>query len=212
MKNSKLKLEIKNHTRFINCIKITLVLIFNNFISHSQGIPPPVGADANYEQHNVIITVPEVALLYLEAANGTTVTLNPSVPTEAGLALTFHVVNSTMWLNYSSVIGSISEPSRNITAQITSGAVPAGTSLKVGLGADVGTGDGLMGLPTAPITLSNISQNVIVGIGSAYTGGGINKGHNLQYTLDILPDAGAYGLLDFNFNEVLVVTYTLTDI
>ncbi|WP_396192981.1 hypothetical protein [Flavobacterium sp.] len=202
-----------NKSQNKNYFQIIVILLFLAVspTSYSQGIPPPLGADTNIDEHNALITIPEVALLDLEATNGTTVSLNPSAPTEAGLALSFPVTNSSIWLNYSSIIGSTTEPSRNVSVQITSGTVPAGTSLKIAVAADSGNGDGLMGTPSTPIALSNAAQNVITGIGSSYTGNGVNKGHNLQYTLDLLPSAGAYGLLDFDFNETLVITYTLTD-
>jgi len=208
------KLNLKNRNQFRNSITIIFLQLFLviNFAGYGQGsIPPPTGADINIDEHNAMITIPEVALLDLEAANGTTVTLNPSAPTEAGLALSFPVIDNSIWLNYSSIIGSISEASRNVTAQITSGSVPAGTSLKIAIATDSGNGDGLMGIPSATISLSNIAQNIITGIGSSYTGNGINNGHNIQYIFDLLPNAGAYGLLDFDFNETLVITYTLTD-
>jgi hypothetical protein len=192
-------------------INVLLLFLIGSFASYSQSIPPPTGADTNFGEHNAVLTIPEVALLDLEATNGTTVALNPSVPTEAGLALSFPVTDTSIWLNYSSIMGSNTESSRNVTAQITSGIVPAGTLLKITVATDSGNGDGLMGTPSVPIVLTSVAQNVITGIGSAYTGNGVNKGHNLLYTLDLLPSAGAYGLLDFDFNETLVITYTLTD-
>lgn len=195
-----------------NGFKVILLLFMTfSFSGYSQGIPPPVGSDSNMDEHNAVIVIPEVALLDIEGANGSTVSLNPTAPTEAGLAVSFPVTDSSLWLNYSSIIGSITEPSRTIIAQISSGVVPAGTSLKLVATNDAGSGDGLMGLPTTEISLSTVAQNLITGIGSAYTGDGMNRGHNLQYTLDLLPSAGAYGLLDFDFNETLVITFTLTD-
>lgn len=210
-----LKLNTENsvieHERSTLQVSILLFLFFISFYGFSQGIPPPTGADTNTNEHNVIINIPEVALLDLEATNGTTVALNPTAPTEAGLALSFPVTNSSIWLNYSSIVGSNIESSRNVTAQITSGTVPSGTNLKIIVATYTGNGDGLMGTPTAPVFLTNVAQNIITGIGSSYTGNGINNGHNLQYTLDLLPSAEAYGLLDFDFNETIVITYTLTD-
>lgn len=210
-----IKLNLLNSNKYENRSYFQLFLLplflATSFTGYCQDIPPPLGADINFDEHNAMITIPEVALLDLEATNGTTVALNPSVPTEAGLALSFPVTDASIWLNYSSIIGSNTESSRNVTAQITSGVVPAGTSLKIAVASDSGNGDGLTGAPSAPIVLTNVAQNVITGIGSAYTGNGVNKGHNLQYTLDLLPSAGAYGLLDFDFNETLVITYTLTD-
>ena len=214
MITSIINLAIYSSNQKMKYVQLNVLLLFliGTFTSYSQAIPPPLGADTNFDEHSAMITIPEVALLDLEATNGTNVALNPSVPTEAGLALSFPVTDASIWLNYSSIVGSNTETTRNVTAQITSGVVPAGTSLKIAVATYSGNGDGLMGTPTPPIALSNEAQNVITGIGSSYTGNGVNKGHNLQYTLDLLPSAGAYGLLDFDFNETLVITYTLTDL
>jgi hypothetical protein len=116
--------------------------------------------------------------------------LEITAPTEAGDAVSFPSDNS-IWLNYSSIVGSTTEPSRNVTAQITAGTVPAGTVLSVVAGADAGSGDGTMGAPTAVIALSGAAQNVISAIGSAYTGDGVSKGHNLSFALDLAAGAGS---------------------
>ncbi len=167
--------------------------------------------DDNTEAHNVVIGIPEVAILDLESAAGTTITLGPTAPTEAGLAVAFPSQNNSIWLNYSSIVGSTTEPSRNVTVQITSGTVPSGTTLEVVASADAGSGDGAVGAPAAAVTLSNAAQNIITGIGSAYTGDGVSKGHNLAYTLDLASGAGSYALLDFDDSNTLEITYTLSD-
>lgn len=196
-----------------NYVKVIVLHFFMLFcfLGHSQGIPPPLGSDSNWDAHSVLITIPEVALLDLESNTGTVVTLNPSVPTDAGSSLIFPVIDNSIWLNYSSLVGSVTEPSRNITVQISSGTVPSGTNLKIVAGLDSGNGDGMMGVPVGSLLLSNEAQNIISNIGSSYTGNGVNKGHNLEYMLDLLPDTGAYGLLDFDYNDILIVTFTLTD-
>lgn len=167
--------------------------------------------DTNIDAHNVVIGIPEVALLDLESASGTTITLGPTAPTEAGLAVAFPSQNNSIWVNYSSIVGSTTEPSRNVAVQITSGAVPAGTTLEVVAVADAGSGDGTVGTPTTAVTLSGTAQNIITGIGSAYTGDGVSKGHNLAYTLDLAAAAGSYALLDFDESSTLEITYTLSD-
>jgi hypothetical protein len=97
--------------------------------------------DDNVDAHNVVIGVPEVAILDLEAAAGTSITLGPTAPTEAGLAVAFPSLNNSIWINYSSIVGTSTEPSRNVTVQITSGTVPAGTTLEVVAASDAGNGD-----------------------------------------------------------------------
>ena len=67
-----------------------------------------------------------------------------------------------------------------------------------------------MGTAASEVTLSGVAQNVITGIGSAYTGDGVSNGHNLTYTLDL--DSGAsYADLDFDDSTILSITYTLSD-
>jgi hypothetical protein len=167
--------------------------------------------DSNQDAHNVVIGIPEVALLDLEAANGTSITLGPTAPVEAGEAVAFNSTNNSIWINYSSIIGSTTEPSRNVAVQITSGTVPAGTVLSVLAASDAGTGDGTVGAPTPAVTLTSTAQNIITGIGSAYTGNGVNKGHNLSYALNLASAAGSYAQLDFDNSDTVVITYTLSD-
>ncbi len=167
--------------------------------------------DSNQDAHNVVIGIPEVALLDLEAANGTSITLGPTAPIEAGNAVDFNATDNSIWINYSSIVGSVTEPSRNVSVQITSGTVPAGTELSVVAASDAGSGDGTMGLPTPAVVLSSTAQNIITGIGSAYTGNGVNKGHNLSYSLNLSSAAGSYAQLDFDNSDTVVITYTLSD-
>ena len=168
--------------------------------------------DDNDDVHNLIINMPEVALLDLEAAAGTSITLAPKAPNEAGLAIDFsNESNSDIWINYSSIIGSKSEPSRNISVQITSGAVPDGMILNVIAAKDAGLGDGTMGSPSSIIKLDNSAQDIIAGVGSAYTGNGVAKGHQLTYSLSLDSQAGAYAKLDFDQSNTLAITYTLAD-
>ena len=168
--------------------------------------------DSNQDAHNVVIDIPEVALLDLEAESGTSITLAPTAPSEAGNALNFdNAVDNSIWINYSSIIGSVLEPSRNVAVQITSGTVPAGTELGVLAASAVGNGDGTMGAATAAVVLTSTAQNIITGIGSAYTGNGINKGHNLSYALRLSAAAGSYSQLDFDNSDTIVISYTLSD-
>lgn len=176
------------------------------------GITHSIAQDDNDDVHNVVITLPEVALLDLEAAAGTSISLGPDAPNEAGQALDFSAeTNSDIWINYSSIIGKKTEPSRNITVQITSGKVPAGLLLNVVANKDAGMGDGTMGKPTSTVLLSKKAQDLIKGVGSAYTGNGVSKGHQLTYTLALDKEKGSYAKLDFDKSNTLGITYTLTD-
>ena len=176
------------------------------------GVSGLYAQDDNDDAHNVVITLPEVALLDLESSAGTSISLGPDAPTEAGEALDFsEETNSDIWINYSSIIGSKTEPSRDITVQITSGKVPEGLELTAIAAKDAGMGDGSMGTPTAKIILDNSAQEIIKGVGSAYTGNGVSKGHQLTYQLALNEKKGSYAKLDFDNSNTLAITYTLTD-
>ena len=156
--------------------------------------------------HNVSINIPEVALLDLEG--GSSITLTPDVPTEAGEAFDFSAAtDNSIWVNYSSIVASGN--SRSVTAAITSGTVPTGLLLKVAASGYSGTGQGTMGSAGSELTLSGAAQNLVTGIGSCYTGNGANNGHQLTYQLE-LASASDYDEL-VQGNTSITVTYTLTE-
>lgn len=168
--------------------------------------------DANDDYHDMQLDVPSVAIVDLEAAAGTTIYLGPSAPTEAGEPVNFSSqVNTGIWLNYSSIKSSSQFPTRDIEVAITSGPLPNGVQLTVLASPYSGSGDGTMGTPTGPVTLSNAPQVLINGIGSCYTGDGVNNGHNLIYTLSLGGGAGAYAALDSDNSNTIQITYTISD-
>jgi len=165
------------------------------------------------DNHEVRISIPEVAILDIESTTSTSFTLAPEKPTEAGLALDFSAAKNTdLWLNYSSIVGSTTQSERTIDVKIQDGsAVPEGLLLKVSAGADEGNGDGVMGTPVGEITLSNTAQDFITGIGSCYTGSPANNGHQLTYVLELNSAAGSYGKIDFDESNSLKIVYTITE-
>jgi len=168
--------------------------------------------DTNTDGHEVSITIPEVAILDVEPTGGS-FSLAPEKPSEAGLALDFtNSNNDDLWLNYSSIVGATTDPSRTIDVKIQDGDdVPDGLLLKVTAGADNGTGDGVMGSPTGQLTLSNTAQKIITGIGSCYTGSPEKNGHQLTYALELDGTAGSYGKIDFDQSTTLRIVYTITE-
>ena len=166
--------------------------------------------DTNKDGHDITIKIPEVALLDIEPSGSTSFTLEPEAPTEAGDTLDFSkALNEDLWLNYSSVIGSKSDPERKVTVAITNGKVPGGMELKVTASKDAGNGGGKVGSPGSTLTLSDTDQDLISGIGSCWTNTPENNGHQLTYKLSLA--SGGYENLDFDDANVLTITYTLTD-
>ncbi|MDP3353594.1 MAG: hypothetical protein Q8S44_07630, partial [Flavobacteriaceae bacterium] len=135
------------------------------------------------------------------------ITLNGTAPTEAGEKAVFNATNNALWINYTS-IKSTANPTRKVSIQITGGTVPAGLQLSIAAAAYSGTGAGTTGTSAGTKILTGTSQDLITGIGSAYTGNGVSNGHNLTYTL---AQIGSYADLDFNSSNTLTVTYTLSD-
>jgi len=97
------------------------------------------------DQYAVQMVIPKVAILELEVESGNAITLSVYDSTEAGAPDGFtEAVENSAWINYTSIIGSGSEPTHAISARITSGLVPRGMKLSV-LAANVfGSEDGIL--------------------------------------------------------------------
>ncbi|SFP25507.1 hypothetical protein SAMN04515674_102127 [Pseudarcicella hirudinis] len=153
---------------------------------------------------SISFNLPSVGLLDLEP-NNSAITLAMQSPTEAGRALTVPSSNNTKWLNVTSSVAV--GVTRKITAQISSGTLPAGLNLLLTVSAYSGSGSGTFGTAGSNLSLTTSAQNVVTGIGGAYTGNGANNGYNLTYSLQI----SNYGQLKHDASTSLTITYTLTD-
>ncbi|MCG8483115.1 MAG: hypothetical protein MJA31_07390 [Clostridia bacterium] len=146
----------------------------------------------------------------IEGAN-TSITMTFGAPAsdEAGSPLSDPSSNSSLWLNYSSIVGASGE-TRSITVKLDN-AVSEGT-LTVQAASDAGNGLGSVGTAAASaITLSTTAQNIVTGIGSCYTGSGTSNGHQLTYSLSLTTTSSNYSNLVHNTNNQYTVTYTITD-
>ncbi|KMQ65979.1 hypothetical protein ACM39_16310 [Chryseobacterium sp. FH2] len=167
--------------------------------------------DTNSDNHTIVITIPEVALVDIEPAATKNITLGFTPPTEAGLPIVPSGTDNTLWLNYSS-IKSVADATRNVSVKLN--AVIPGIDIRVTAAAATGSGGGTLGNPSAQLTLSAADQTIVSGIGSAYTGDGANNGHNLTY--ELAPGSGpgtvaAYADLEATSTAVATVTYTISD-
>ena len=168
-------------------------------------------AQNNGKSHRVRINIPEVALLDLESNGTKDIVLSPVVNNEAGAPISFdNISDNSIWVNYSSIVGSASEQTRNVVVAISED-VPPGVNLKVYASEYSGNGQGNFGSPTGELILSTAPTEIIRSIGSCYTGNGPNKGHQLTYSLELSGDED-YALLDFDKSNTITVTYTLSDI
>jgi hypothetical protein len=163
--------------------------------------------DNNEARHRINLEIPEVALLSLISENGNNIRLQAISPTEAGSPIqNSNSQDENLWLNYSSIIINKNH-SRKIVAMVQ-GEIPDGVQIKLEASEATGIGKGKKGTPAGTVTLSNKPSEIIVGIGSCYTGKGINNGHYLTYKLEI--DENQYSQLS-NQIGALDIVYTLTD-
>jgi hypothetical protein len=165
--------------------------------------------DTNEDSHTIQVTIPEVALLDIEASGSKNFSVAFTAPTEAGNALNNPSNNTALWLNWSSIVtaGGGANPTRAIKVKLD--ATIDGLDIKVVPGTITG-GQGNRGtIVSAGVTLTDTDQDLITAIGSCYTESGTSKGSNLTYSFT--PNAANYGLLVSSTPSV-TVTYTLTDL
>ncbi len=167
---------------------------------------------AQNTDHTVSIDIPEVALLSIYKSTNTHALDIISHINEAGEDLTFFTPQNEIWINYTSIIGSRTEPSRSVFMQITDGNVPTGFDLVMTVSKDAGQGNGKMGIPMQTTIIStNQPKQVIDQIGSAYTGAGYSKGHQVIYAIQKNTQYPNFWLANNNSATALQITYTLSD-
>jgi len=161
--------------------------------------------DDHNADHQLTVNIPAVALVDIEGGNITAAFTTGSTA-EAGLALQAPANNTTTWLNYSS----IKDGSTMKQVKVKADKLVPGLDIKVTAGADAGAGAGAVGTAVVGgVVLSTTDQALVTGIGSAYTGNGTSKGHNLTYSFE-LKSGSDYGNLEKK-SHVITVTYTIAD-
>ncbi len=166
----------------------------------------------NEASHLLNIFIPEVALLSIQSSSGSNIVFKGKAEPVAGKAVLFNETNNSIWINYSSIIGSKSEPYRVVTVQISDGEILKGLNLYVKASEDVAKGDGKVGNPIDEKKVLTHNPVVIINyIGSSYTGVGVNRGHNIEYSLEVTNKKDLYSKLNFDKAEPLTITYTLSD-
>ncbi len=169
---------------------------------------------AQQDQSNITgevnIAIPEVAILDLESATGTSINLVLNVRDEAGVPIDVSEANdSTIWLNYSSIKGKGKDGRRDVYASVTSGQIPSGFQLRLKALADAGKGDGTLGTPKNEIVMGTKPRKIIRSIGSCYTGNGVGSGHRLVYRLMLKNNQ--LDRVKFDESGTLTILYTFSE-
>lgn len=155
-------------------------------------------------QTAVSLTLPSVALLDIESLTSKNLAMSFTAPTEAGNAIITPASNSSLWINFTSAVSA--SLTRRVTVQ-ASGTLPAGVSMTVQANGPAGSGAGTRGVAVGLLTLTSSVQNIITGIGGAYTGNGVSNGFQVTYTASLGTNYSALR----SGSAVFTVIYTLTD-
>lgn len=183
-------------------VAITVLILFSLISLRSL-------AQENTATHKLNVEVPELALLGLVTEGDGTVGFRSGSTDQAGDELDLSNTNSNrIWINYSSIV-SQTTPNRKVIASIQ-GEIPKGLTLKVKASEVSGSGKGSLGQSAGEVTLTNEPTDVIVGIGSCYTGNGVNNGHYITYKLENDPASDEYAMAAQQHTSLNVI-YTLTD-
>lgn len=160
--------------------------------------------DTNTDNHTISIEVPEVALLDIEASATKNISMNFTSTGEAGDALKKPDDNSSLWLNYSSIVSGTA--TRTVTVSVDAPIDGIDINLKI---TGSTTGAGTLGTVTPdPITLTASPATIITGIGSCYTVSGASSGCQLTYSL--AASATNYGNIKAD-TYTPKVTYTISN-
>lgn len=177
-----------------------VVLLFLFFSSHV------VAQNSNKTEVNLQLTIPPIALINLAIDDYQLINHSFSLSANHVQQIITKTKVDNTWLNYSSIV---SRGSTNyITANISSGVLPTDVSLHVAVSADAGHGAGALGIPVGEIKLTRYPQNLIINIGSCYTGAGVNSGRLLNYIWEN-PESYNY-YLNYQHGKPISVTYTIT--
>lgn len=127
---------------------------------------------------------------------------------EAGQSIETMATDSAARLLISSVI-STSNP-RTLTAKITTGTVPTGTTLELQAQQPNPNFVGLPGLFTPSIPLDGTDKPFITNIETCYSGTGLSDGYPLKFNYTLNTNLSTYGALRATAGTQIVVTFTLT--
>lgn len=176
-------------------------------------VSPTTSNDNHKANSYALIRIPKVAMIDIESTTGSSnINIAMNRTYEAGQGSLGWWEDDTLWMNYSSIIGS-NEPSREISASISSGEVPSGTKLLLHANnyssiSNEGSGD--FGTKTTRIILNNTPQAILTNVGSSYTGDGVENGHQLIYRISKIGKESTQDIRAGNYAPI-TITYTMTD-
>jgi hypothetical protein len=163
------------------------------------------GGDNSSATNGLSLGMPELNLL-----NSASATINLMLTTAvAGEAVQSSKSDSTARVKISSVVAA--SATRILTAKVTTGAIPGGTTLKLGALAPNSNFGGTKGNLLLNVPLSSSSDaSIVTGIGSCYSGTTAGDGYVLKYTWGLDNPAANYGAVRASAGAAITVTLTLS--
>ena len=160
-------------------------------------------------KHDVKVTINAHSLVGISSTNQ--IELQPIAPVVAGDGLNFNTeasTNSSIWLNYSSIV---EKESNSISVSMDGDLLPEGVTIELVAGSDAGKGMGEVGQSSnESVVLDKKAQILISEIGNCYTGTGEGAGHQLTYSLKMNQTSENYkALTSGSYNTTIY--YTITD-
>ena len=127
----------------------------------------------------------------------------------AGEAVKSSMSDSTARVKISSIIAE--GQTRILNAQVTTGAIPGGTTLQLAAKTPNANFGGTKGDFGSNATLSTASAtSIVTGIGSCFSGTTLDDGYVLKYTWGLNNPATTYGLIRASAGTAITVTLTLS--
>jgi hypothetical protein len=164
-------------------------------------------AQSSSATSTVAVDIPAHA--YLAIAGTSSLVMPFTRPTAAGLAIVAPAANSSLWLNFSSIVTTTSAAAGRTISVKTSSLIP-GVDVQVAAATPVMTyGNGAGGTGSAALIVSTTDQSIVSAIGSCQTGVGTGSGSNLTY--NILANLATYSALIAS-TPTVTVTYTMSDL
>ncbi|QIA09783.1 hypothetical protein [Draconibacterium halophilum] len=155
---------------------------------------------------NVRFSVPEIAILDIEPDIGNVEFSINAASGPGGAPEVVNKSNESIWINYSSAIRENGN-TRSIKAEISEGVIPKGISFFIEASSASAFGSKNQGSSAGKVKVASAPRPIITGIGSCFTGDGVNMGHHLKYFLEISDFTQIEAMGDYEFT----VLYTITD-
>lgn len=181
---------------------LTAVLVF--------GVTAFAASDDNKKaSHDIKVGIPTHSLVGLSSTE--MISLQPAAPDAAGEGLNFDAesaTNSTVWLNYSSII---SKSSNTISVSMKGQDLPEGVTIELMAAEDAGKGKGRLGIAQKKAIVLDESkdQKLVTTIKNGFTGTGVGAGHQLTYSLKMKETSDNYEALTAK-DFTTTITYTIT--